>query len=151
MTLGLGRAALESTVEYIKNRRAGGKYIIQHQGAGLIIANAAMNLEAARNMIWKAAWAKDNGEEMLSSGVDEMPYEHMAGAFTGEVVHRVCIDCMELFGGMGVIQGMEIEKYVRDSLVQKHISFPFPARFKIAEHVAGFERKRRPLLGNGSN
>ena len=50
MTLGLGRAALETTVAYIKDRRAGGKPIIQHQGAGLIIANAAMNLEAARNL-----------------------------------------------------------------------------------------------------
>jgi alkylation response protein AidB-like acyl-CoA dehydrogenase len=54
---------------------------------------------------------------------------------------------MELFGGMGVVQGMPIEKYVRDALIQKHISFPFPTRFKIAEELTGFKRKIPPHVG----
>jgi len=49
---------------------------------------------------------------------------------------------------MGVVQGMPIEKYVRDALVQKHISFPFPTRYRITEALAGYERKVRPLVGN---
>ena len=57
---------------------------------------------------------------------------------------------MELYGGMGVIQGMPIEKYVRDSLVQRHISFPFPTRFRIVEAMTGYKRKRPPYLGTNS-
>jgi alkylation response protein AidB-like acyl-CoA dehydrogenase len=53
---------------------------------------------------------------------------------------------MELFGGMGVISGMPIEKYVRDALVQKHISFPFPTRYRITEALAGYKRQLQPLL-----
>jgi len=52
-----------------------------------------------------------------------------------------------LFGGMGIVQGMPIEKYVRDAHIQKHISFPFPTRFKITEYLAGFKRKIPPFIG----
>ena len=54
----------------------------------------------------------------------------------------------KLFGGMGVIQGMPIEKYVRDAIVQKHISFPFPTRYRITEALTGYKRKLTPYLGN---
>jgi len=148
LTLGLGRAALEETISYIKDRVAGGKPIIQHQAVGLYIADMATNLEAARRLIWTAAWAKDHPEAFADGTADWQPYEMMATAFTGTAVQRLTEQGMELFGGMGVVQGMPIEKYVRDALVQKHISFPFPTRFRIAEALAGFERKVTPLLGN---
>jgi hypothetical protein len=48
---------------------------------------------------------------------------------------------------MGIVQGMPIEKYVRDAHIQKHISFPFPTRFKITESLAGFKRKIPPFIG----
>jgi alkylation response protein AidB-like acyl-CoA dehydrogenase len=75
----------------------------------------------------------------------------MAEAFTGTAVQRLTEMGVELFGGMGVISGMPIEKYVRDGIVQKHISFPFPTRFRIAEHLAGFKRQTPSLLGSGTN
>jgi hypothetical protein len=71
----------------------------------------------------------------------------MALAFTGTAVQRLTEQAIELFGGAGVIQGMPIEKYVRDAHVQKHVSFPFPSRFKIAEALAGFKRKVPPHHG----
>ncbi len=147
ITLGLGRAALEETLKYTQERVAGGKPIIQHQGVGLTLADMAMNLEAARRLIWTAAWAKDHAEAFADGSADWQPFEHMALAFTGTAVQRLTEQGMELFGGMGVIAGMPIEKYVRDAHVQKHISFPFPSRFKIAEALAGFERSTAPLLG----
>ncbi len=49
--------------------------------------------------------------------------------------------------GMGIVQGMPIEKYVRDAIIQKHISFPFPTRFKITETLAGYKRKVAPFIG----
>jgi hypothetical protein len=42
---------------------------------------------------------------------------------------------------------MPIEKYVRDALIQKHISFPFPTRFKITEDLVGYKRKVPPHIG----
>src|SRR4029079_15211308 len=56
LTLGLGRAALEETIKYTQERVSGGKRIVEHQGVGLILADMAMNLEAARRLIYTAAW-----------------------------------------------------------------------------------------------
>ena len=147
LTLGLGRAALEETIKYTKERVSGGKPIVQHQAVGLFLAEMAMNLEAARRLIYTAAWAKDHPEAFADGNLPWQPYELMALAFTGTAVQRLTEQGMELFGGMGVISGMPIEKYVRDALIQKHISFPFPTRFKIAEELTGFKRKVPPYIG----
>ena len=147
LTLGLGRAALEETIKYTQERVAGGKPIIRHQAVGLTIAEMAMNLEAARRLIWTAAWLKDHPEAREDGGVEDLPYEYMAMAFTGSAVQRLTEQAIELFGGMGVVQGMPIEKYVRDAHVQKHISFPFPTRFKITESLVGYKRKVAPFIG----
>ena len=150
ITLGLGRATLEETVKYTQERVTGGKPIIRHQAAGLIIANMATGLEAARSLIWRAAYYKDHPEACEGTGMDAHTYEHMACAFTGTIVQESTVEAMELFGGMGVIQGMPIEKYVLDALVQKHISFPIVTRLKITEALAGFKRKIPPFLGRGN-
>ena len=148
ITLGLGHAALEATIDYVKERKSGGKQVIAHQAVGLYIADMAMNLEAARRLIWTAAWAKDHPEAFQDGSADYQPYEWMALAFTGTAVQRLTEQGLELFGGMGVIQGMPIEKYVRDAIVQKHISFPFPTRYRITEALTGYKRKQTPYLGN---
>ncbi|HEY7741602.1 MAG TPA: acyl-CoA dehydrogenase family protein, partial [Burkholderiales bacterium] len=106
LTLGLGRAALEATIQYCQERTSGGKLIIKHQAVGLTIAEMAMRIEAARNMIWKAAWLKDHPEAIAEGGVPDLPYEYMAMAFTGTAVQRVTELGIELFGGMGIVQGM---------------------------------------------
>ena len=58
--LGLGRAALEETLKYTQERVSGGKLIVKHQAVGLTLAEMAMNLEAARRLIWTAAWEPTN-------------------------------------------------------------------------------------------
>src|SRR5688572_28374809 len=147
LTLGVGRAALEETIKYTQERVAGGKAIIRHQAVGLFLADMATNLEAARRLIWTAAWAKDHPEAFADGSAEWQPYELMATAFTGTAVQRLTEQGMELFGGMGVVQGMPIEKYVRDALVQKHISFPFPTRFRLTEALVGYKRKVPPYVG----
>ena len=147
LTLGLGRAAYEETLKYVQERISGGKPIIQHQAVGLAIAEMAMNLQAARRLIWTAAWVKDHPEAIEDGSVEALPYEHMAIAFTGTAVQRITEQALELFGGAGVIQGMPIEKYVRDAHVQKHVSFPYPSRFKITEALVGYKRKVAPFHG----
>ena len=150
LTLGLGRAALEETLKYTQERVAGGKPIAQHQAAGLDIAEMATNLEAARRLIWTAAWAKDHPEAFADGSAEYQPYEHMATVFTGNAVQRLTEQGMALFGGMGVISGMPIEKYVRDAHVQKHISFQVPLKFRITETLTGYKRKVKPLLVGGN-
>ncbi len=150
LTLGLGRAALEETLKYTQERVAGGKPIAQHQAAGLDLAEMATNLEAARRLIWTAAWAKDHPEAFKDGSAEYQPYEHMATVFTGNAVQRLTEQGMALFGGMGVISGMPIEKYVRDALIQKHISFQVPLKFRITETLTGYKRKVKPLLVGGN-
>jgi acyl-CoA dehydrogenase len=110
----------------------------------------AMNLEAARRLIWTAAWAKDHPEAFEDGSVESKPFEHMAIVFTGNAVQKITEQGMELFGGMGVIAGMPIEKYVRDAHVQKHILFQVPLKFRIAETLAGYKREVKPLLIGGN-
>jgi len=150
ITLGLGRAALEETIKYTKERVSGGKPIIQHQAVGLYLSEMATNLEAARRLVWTAAWAKDHPEAFEDGGEDYQPFEIMATTFTGKAVQRLTEQGTELFGGMGVVQGMPIEKYVRDALIQKHISFQFQLGFRIAESLSGYKRKLNPLLVGGN-
>jgi len=150
LTLGLGRAALEETLKYTQQRVAGGKPIVRHQAAGLDLAEMATNLEAARRLIWTAAWAKDHPEAFKDGSAEYQPYEHMATVFTGNAVQRLTEQGMALFGGMGVISGMPIEKYVRDAHVQKHISFQVPLKFRITETLTGYKRKVGPLLIGGN-
>ncbi len=147
LTLGLGRAAYEETFKYVQERVSGGKPLIQHQAVGLAIADMATNLQAARRLIWTAAWVKDHPEAVADGSVENLPYEHMATAFTGTAVQRITEQALELFGGAGVIQGTPIEKYVRDAHVQKHVSFPYPTRFKLTEALAGYQRKVPPFHG----
>ena len=147
LTLGLGRAAFEETLKYTQERVSGGKHIIKHQAVGLTIAEMAMNLEAGRRLLWTAAWVKDHPEAIEDGAVENLPYEHMATAFIGTMVQRLTEQAIELFGGMGIVQGMPIEKYVRDAHIQKHISFPFPSRFKITEQLVGYKRKVPPFVG----
>jgi alkylation response protein AidB-like acyl-CoA dehydrogenase len=150
LTLGLGRAALEETLKYTQERVSGGKPIVQHQATGLALAEMATNLQAARRLIWTAAWAKDHPEAFEDGSAEPQPYEFMATVFAGNAVQRLTEQAMELFGGMGVIAGMPIEKYVRDAHVQKHISFQVPLKFRITETLAGYNRKVNPLLIGGN-
>ncbi len=150
LTLGLGRAALEETIKYTQVRVSGGKPIAQHQAVGLELAEMATNLEAARRLIWTAAWAKDHPEAFKDGSADYQPYEYMATVFTGNAVQRLTEQGMALFGGMGVVSGMPIEKYVRDALIQKHISFQVPLKFRITETLTGYKRKVNPLLIGGN-
>ena len=58
--LGVGRAAYEYAFDYAKNRKQGGKFIIEHQAISLMLAKMIMLLDGARLQIWKAAWLADN-------------------------------------------------------------------------------------------
>ena len=130
--LGAGRAAYEAALEWAKTRVQGCKPIIQHEAMGMMIADMALNLEAARNMLWKAAWSVDHPAEMQQYLVDykcfdpafdikiQNPLTSLAKVFASEAAVKVAIQAMEIFGGYGIMRDGPVEKCVRDALTFLH-------------------------------
>lgn len=141
INLGIGRAAYEGAVEYTKLRRQGGRQIVEHQAIGTMLADMAIKLEAARNMVWKAAWRLDQPDAGIEHGVPDLPLAVMAKIFVSETVHEVTETAAECFGAMGVMLDMPLPKYVHDALVFIHSGISNSvAKFKVAEAVAGYRR-----------
>ena len=110
INLGLGRAAFEAAVDYAKLRRQGGRNIIEHQAIGTKLADCAMKLELARNVIWKAAWALDHPEAVADRSVSDLPLHVIARVYTAEAVNEVALLAAECFGAMGVMRDMPLQK-----------------------------------------
>jgi len=145
VNLGIGRAAYDAALHYAKIRRQGGKNIIEHEAIGTILADLAIKLEVARNMIWKAAWVADNPQQSTQPHLNCLPFGEIARVFTSEIVHEVTLGAEECFGGMGVMRDMPLHKYVHDGLVFLHgVKSNSAARLHISELIAGYERTTAP-------
>lgn len=143
INLGLGRVAYETAVDYAKLRRQGARSIIGHQAIGVKLADCAIKLEVARNMIWKAAWVADHPEAIADRSVSELPLHIIARVFTAAAVHEITLDAAECFGAMGVMRDMPLQKYVHDGMVFLHSETgDNAAKLPITEAIAGY---RRPL------
>ena len=142
--IGVGQAAFEAAIEYAKLRRQGGRPIIEHQPIGDLLAQAAIHLEASRDLVWKAAWTLDHPDAVSDRSVTGLPLHHVAHAFTADMMVKVTERSAECFGAMGVMRDMPLQKYVNDALVFKHMGLnPNATRLLIAERIAGFERNQR--------
>jgi alkylation response protein AidB-like acyl-CoA dehydrogenase len=141
INLGLGRAAFEAAVEYAKLRRQGGRNIIEHQAIGGKLADCAIRLELARNVIWKAAWTLDHPEAVAGRSVSDLPLHVVARVYTAQAVNEVALLAAECFGAMGVMRDMPLQKYVHDSMVFLHSEeTDGAAKLAVAEAVAGYRR-----------
>ncbi len=110
MAVGLARRALEESVEYAKTRQAFGAPIGQHQAIGHLLADMAMNVEAARLLAWRAAWAADQGRPNTQLAA-------FAKAFAADTAMKTATDAVQVFGGYGYIKGSVVEKLMRDAKV----------------------------------
>jgi alkylation response protein AidB-like acyl-CoA dehydrogenase len=141
INLGVGRAAYEAAVDYAKIRVQGGRPIVQHQSIGTLLADIAIKLELARNLVWKAAWASDHPEAIADRSISDLPLHTMARTFTAEAMHEATLGAAECFGAMGVMRDMPMQKYVHDALVLLHSADNDSAsKLQIAEALAGYER-----------
>jgi alkylation response protein AidB-like acyl-CoA dehydrogenase len=142
VNLGLGRCAYEAAVDYAKMRIQGGRPIIEHQAIGTILADSAIKLELARNMLWKAAWAADHGSSATDPRALDLPLHTIARVYTAEAVLEIALGAAECFGAMGVMRDMPLQKYVHDAHVflygAEHDS---ATKLEIAESLAGFQRQ----------
>ena len=141
LNLGVGRAAFEAALDYAQLRIQGGRRIVEHQAIGAKLADIAIRLEVARSIIWQTAWASDHPEARADRSVADLPLEAIAKAFTSEAVYRAAKDAAEVFGAMGVMRDMPLQKYVHDALVCLHSgSGNSDAKLRIAEALAGYRR-----------
>ncbi|MGZ8267197.1 MAG: acyl-CoA dehydrogenase family protein [Burkholderiales bacterium] len=143
MNLGIGRAAYEAALEYAKLRVKGGRRIIEHQAVGLALANMAIGLDTARTLLYQAAWASEHPEAYGDGSLPDLPLQMFAKVFTSEMVQRVTLDAAQIFGGMGVMRELPMQKYVRDAMIFLHSEGTNDVvRLRIAEHLARYERPR---------
>ena len=112
--LGVGRAAYEYAFDYAKNRKQGGKFIIEHQVISLMLAKMIMLLDGARLQIWKAAWLADN------SHPDARIQGLMAKVRASEAAFEICTLATEILGGAGIMYDHPVEKYLRDAVSFLH-------------------------------
>ena len=105
--VGLQRRALEESVKYAKEREAFGVPIYQHQAIGHKIADMAINYEAARLLVWQAAW-------QVEAGIANPKVPAYAKAFAADMATKAAVDAVQVFGGYGYMKEYPVEKLLRD-------------------------------------
>lgn len=105
--VGVAQRALDESVRYAKERTTMGKPIWQHQVIGHMIADMAIQVEAARMLVWKSAWAVDCGERNTTSAA-------FAKAYAADMAMKVTTDAVQVFGGYGYMAEYPVEKLMRD-------------------------------------
>ena len=108
--VGLARAAFEHAVRYAKERRTFGTPIAAHQAISFMIAEMAMNIEAARLLVWKACRTIDLGRRNTREAA-------CAKAFGADMAMKVALDAVQVFGGYGFNAEYPVEKIMRDAKV----------------------------------
>jgi butyryl-CoA dehydrogenase len=109
-SVGVAQAAFDATVKYVKQREQFGRKISKFQGLRWMIADMAMEIEAARQLMYVAAAMKDRGEKFTAQA-------SMAKLFASEMVNRVTAKAIQLHGGYGFTQDYPVERYYRDARV----------------------------------
>jgi alkylation response protein AidB-like acyl-CoA dehydrogenase len=107
MALGLGEAALEAAITYAKERKQFGKTLAEFQAIQWMLADARTELDAARLLLWRAAWLADAGQDFSREA-------SMAKLFASEAASRACDNALQIHGGYGYIAEFPVERYVRD-------------------------------------
>ncbi len=108
MALGLAQAAYEAASAYATQREQFGRPIAAFQGVGFMIADMATQIDAARLMVYRAAWLKDQGRPYSTEAA-------MAKLFASEVSRQVTNDAVQVHGGYGYIAEYKVERYLRDA------------------------------------
>ncbi len=106
--VGVARAAFEHSVEYARGRVQFGQPIAMNQGVNFLVADMATEIEAARLLVWQAAWLLDQGKRATL----ESSY---AKRFAADTAMKVTTDAVQIFGGYGYIKEYPVEKLMRDA------------------------------------
>ncbi|MBS8264935.1 acyl-CoA dehydrogenase [Mesobacillus boroniphilus] len=108
MAVGVAQAAYEKALQYAKERQQFGRQISQFQAIQFKLADMAMKIELARNMVYKAAWLKDQGRPFSKEA-------SMCKLYASEIAMEVADQAVQIHGGYGYMREYEVERYMRDA------------------------------------
>ena len=108
LAVGIAQAALDAAVPYARTREQFGRPIGTFQGVAFMIADMATEIEAARALVWKAAWLKDQGRDYSLAAAQ-------GKLFASEVSSRVTNAAIQVHGGYGYVTDYPVERYLRDA------------------------------------
>lgn len=107
LSVGLAQGAFEAMVRYAQERKAFGEPIANKQAIQWMIADAALEIEAARTLVYRAAWMRDNGKDYTKMAA-------MAKLKASEVAEKVCHDAIQIHGSYGYSREYPVERMYRD-------------------------------------
>jgi alkylation response protein AidB-like acyl-CoA dehydrogenase len=108
LAVGLAQAALDASIPYAQTREQFGRPIGSFQGVAFMIADMATEIEAARQMVWRAAWLKDQGRDYGLAAAQ-------AKLFASEVSSRATNNGIQIHGGYGYVEEYKVERFLRDA------------------------------------
>lgn len=107
LSVGIAQGAYEKALQFSKERQQFGKPISKFQAIQFKLADMAMEIELARNLIYKAAWLKDQKKPFSKEAA-------MAKLFASEMGFRVCNQAIQIHGGSGYMKEYDVERHLRD-------------------------------------
>ena len=111
--VGLAQGALDHAIEFVSNRTAFGQQVSEFQGVRWMLADMAMQTEAARQLVYRAASLVDSGAPAAALA----PVAAMAKCFASDTAMKVATDAVQLFGAAGISSEYPINRYFRDAKV----------------------------------
>ena len=108
--LGIAAGAYELSLAYSKERETFGKLISQHQAIQFKLADMYVDIENARNLVYKAAWHKDQNMDYNLSGA-------VAKLHASEVAMRTTVEAVQIHGGYGYVKEYHVERLMRDAKI----------------------------------
>lgn len=110
LSVGTALGAYEKAVSYSLEREAFGKHIGKFQSIGFMLADMATKIEAAKLLVYNAAWMKDNNLDITKEAA-------MAKLFASETAMEVATDAIQVHGGYGYVKDYDVERYFRDAKI----------------------------------
>lgn len=110
LAVGTAEGAYKKALQYSTEREAFGKPIYKFQPVGFKLADMATQIEAAKLLVYHAAWKKDQGEDVIKEAA-------MAKLYASEVAMDVTTEAIQVFGGYGYVKEYDVERFFRDAKV----------------------------------
>lgn len=108
--LGIASGAYELALQYSKERKAFGHFLSEHQAIQFKLADMATQIDAARLLVWQAAFLKDQGKDFVKAAA-------MAKLFASKIAQDVTTEAVQIHGGYGYVKEFHVERLMRDAKI----------------------------------
>jgi alkylation response protein AidB-like acyl-CoA dehydrogenase len=136
--LGIAQAAYDVALAYAKERRTFGKAIAEHQAIQFKLADMSTEIDAARMLVHRAAWLKDQGEPVTEAGAK-------AKLYASEMARRQTAEAIQILGGYGYTKEFPVERYYRDAKITEiYEGTSEIQRLVIARRILELQREPAP-------